>query len=125
MSNNPVGGKQFVQVLGEIRGGLLQLSATQQLADVVKACQYAGKSGEIVLKIKIEPHGRDNAEMHLSGTITTKKPADPNVGEKSVFFATHDGDLVREDPNQQQLGLRSVERMQEDGGDRAINRFGS
>lgn len=101
-------GKQFGQVFGEMRGGLPHADATQKLQDLVKQCEYTGRPGTITVTLKVEPRGTQNKEMHVSAKISTKLPADPNVEEKSVFFAVH-GDLLREDPSSQpRLGLSGV-----------------
>lgn len=106
-------GKRFNQVLGECRGGLVELDLSQKLSDLVTACQESGKKGTITVTMTIDPHGAENREMHVSVKSAVKAPAKPDMEERSIFFAVR-GDLVRDDPNQQRLGLRGV-----DSGERA------
>ena len=89
----------FLRVLGELRGGLVVLDIAQKQEEVIKAIQDAGKNGEITIKLKYAPVGSGNREVHVSAAVTAKKPADPGLEERSVFFAEH-GQLHRHDPRQ-------------------------
>ena len=94
--------KEIVRVLGELRGGLVAIDASQKLEDVVRACQASGKKGTITITLTVQPVGSGNVEMNVSAKVAAKAPADPNIEERSIFFAQN-GQLVRHDPRQGQL----------------------
>ena len=92
----------FLRILGELRGGLVALDIAQKQEEVIKAIQDAGKSGELTIKLKYAPVGSGNREVHVTASIGVKKPASPDLEERSIFFAEH-GQLHRHDPRQGQL----------------------
>lgn len=106
--------KRFNQVLSECRGGLVELDLSQKLSDLVTACQVAGKKGTLSLTLTVDPHGKDNREMHVAVKSSVKAPAAPDMEERSIFFAVR-GDLLRDDPDQKTLGLRDVSSERADG----------
>lgn len=115
--------KPITDVLRELRGGLVVLKASEELSQVIKACAYSGKSGEMTIKLKIEPAGADNKEMHVTAKVSSKRPADPGLEDRSIFF-NNNGDLVRDLPQQKNL-LSGVEAGNADGGSPAdARRFG-
>lgn len=91
-------GNDFLRVLGEQRGGLVALNIAQQQEEVIKAIQAAGKKGSMTITISYEPVGSGGKEVHVTTKVTTKKPADPNIEERSIFYAQH-GQLHRDDPD--------------------------
>lgn len=116
--------KDLIRVLGELRGGLVATDASQQLEELVRRCQAAGKKGTLTLALTVQPVGSNVAgaqEMHVSAKITTKAPASPDLEERSIFFAQN-GQLLRNDPRQPDMygGPRSADRD-----DPPLNRFGT
>lgn len=105
----------FLDTLRLVRGGLVLKDAERQLEQLIYACQESGAKGEINIKLKFEPHGKDNKEMHVQAICTNKTPAAPGLQDKSIFFAVR-GSLVRDDPEQALLpGLRAVDEGNADG----------
>lgn len=94
--------QEFIRVLNELRGGLVALDIAQKQEEVINAIQNAGKKGSITITLTYEPVGASNKEIHLSAKVTSKKPADPGLEERSIFYAQH-GQLHRHDPDQRDL----------------------
>jgi len=91
-------GNDFLRVLGEQRGGLVALNIAQKQEEVIEAIQAAGKKGSLTITINYEPVGSGGKEVHVTTKVAIKKPADPNIEERSIFYAKH-GQLHRDDPD--------------------------
>lgn len=96
--------RQFADVLGQIRGGMLHEELTLQTAHLVSTVIEHGKPARLTLTIDIRPNGE--GAVLVSDKLTAKE-AEPARGS-TVFFATPEGSLVRHDPRQPQLPLREV-----------------
>lgn len=99
--------RPFPQVLNELRYGEVVQELTDKLNELVKAVENTRKGGEIVLKLKLVPT-KSNGAIDIIDTIKASIPELPKGS--SLFFATVEGNLVRNNPNQPELtGLRTVE----------------
>lgn len=97
--------RPFTDTLRAIRFGALQDELTAQLNELTKTVSATGRGGELVLKIKLKP-GK-GGQVELLDDLAVKLPK-PERGT-SIFFATPEGNLQREDPRQMDIeGLRSV-----------------
>lgn len=97
--------RPITDTLRHIGGGVFIDIASDKLAELVAAVDATGKSGSIDLKIKMKKATRGGA-MHVTGTVKLNKPAEEPT--EAMLFATPDGNLTVDDPNQQKLDLRSV-----------------
>lgn len=93
-------GKDILRVLAEARGGLVATDASQQLEAAVRASQEAGKKSTVTIVLTLDPHGKDNREMHVTAKVTSKLPPKPGLDERSIFYASG-GQLHRHDPEEQ------------------------
>ena len=93
----------LTRVLTELRGGLVALNAAQQMEEVIRAVQESGKTGTVTLTLTFKPVGSGNREIHVSAKVAAKAPANPDLEERSIFFADESGQLHRNDPRQGQL----------------------
>lgn len=97
--------KPFDAVLRDIRYGDSIDELSEKFGALVGAVTATQKAGEITYKIKLKPAGGDAIEVIDS--ISVKMPELPRGS--SVFFATPENNLVRNDPRQPALdGLRDV-----------------
>lgn len=97
--------RPITDTLRHIGGGVFIDIASDKLAELVAAVDATGKAGSIDLKIKMKKATRGGA-MHITGTVKLNKPAEEPM--EAMLFATPDGNLTVDDPNQQKLDLRSV-----------------
>lgn len=98
---------QFSQQVAYLGKGSLDSELTEALADVVRAVRETGKAGTLTLRLKVSKlNARDENAVKLTPEVSTKRPK--LAPYESVMFSTYDGDLLRNDPNQQQLDLREV-----------------
>ena len=98
--------RTFSATVDSLRYGKLGDELTQQLVDLTKKCQDAGKSGAITLTLALKP-GK-GGQMEVFDDIKIKSPKEERGS--SIMFATEEGTLQREDPRQHKLpGIRSVD----------------
>lgn len=99
--------RPFAAVLQDLkRGEVLEVAATE-LQALVKAVITNGKKGSFTLKVDVAPMKGDSRALVVSAQVKTTPPA--GQAAEAVFFADHDSNLVREDPDQLALpGLRTV-----------------
>ena len=95
----------FLRVLGDLRGGLVATDAGQKLEEIIKAIRTSGTKGELTIKLTLKPVGSQNKEIHVSAQVTHKKPNNPDIEERTTFFADDRGQLHRDDPAQNKLPL--------------------
>ena len=108
--------KPITDVMREIRSGRLVEQASDEMAAVVMACQETGKPGTITIKLTIAPEENGAGTMQVHGVVTAKAPR--AAIPKATFFATIDGDLLRENPDAAPLfqgALRDESRSQSRG----------
>ena len=100
----------FNATVAQLRNGQTQIEASELLNELVQACRKTNKVGELTLKIKIRP---DNAsgQYFLEDQVSIKAPKSERG--KTLFFGTPEGNLSRQDPNQKELDLRSLNENRE------------
>lgn len=98
-------GKPATDTLRELENGQVVTDLTAAIQAVTDAAIETRKAGTITLTLKISPTGRGN--VTVDAALAQKIPEHDRPG--TTFFTTPDGQLVREDPSQPKLPLRSVE----------------
>lgn len=95
------------QHLAHLNKGLFDDEATEELAKLVKAVRETGKKGELTIKLAVKMIDQSAEDTVLiTPTVAAKLPSpEPR---RNVFYSTHDGDLLRNDPNQGELNLKEV-----------------
>lgn len=97
--------KPFNLFLPEMRFGETVAELTEKMNELVAAVGNTNKTGSITLTIKLKPAG--GGAIEITDEIKAKIPTLPRG--TSLFFATPEGNLQRNDPRQGELdGLRSV-----------------
>jgi hypothetical protein len=104
-----MGVRSILDVLRDQRYGELHDELSNAMNELVKSVENTQKAGSLTLTLKIKPSTA--GALELSDEIKLKKPELPKGA--SLFFATPEGNLTRNDPRQQALpGIRSVEENQ-------------
>lgn len=97
--------RPFMDILREHRGGQTHELLTEKLQELVAAVTEEEKAGSLTLKITIKPMGKSDG-LEVAAQVTTNPPKEtPGV---SIFFATPENNLEREDPRQRTMELRPV-----------------
>ena len=98
--------RPFADVLMDLDGGRIHAELSNALQKLVAAVADTGKKGSVTLQIALGP-SKTEAPFEAIPAVNLKLPA-PNR-RASVFYADDDHNLLRRDPNQQELpGLRDV-----------------
>jgi len=98
----------FQETILQINNGATVAELSNALEKVVAAVRMAGKAGSITLTLKVAPASKGSTDvLMVESQVRTKLP-EPERGI-SIFYATEDNKLVRNDPKQQQLPLRVVD----------------
>lgn len=95
--------RPITDTLRHIGGGVFIDAASDKLAELVAAVDSSGKSGRIDMTITVKKATRGGA-MHITGKVKLIKPAEEPM--EAMLFATPEGNLVADDPNQQKLDLK-------------------
>lgn len=96
----------FGVLLSELDGGDVQSEASEKLAELVQRVSQEFKGGSLTLKINVKPGGAKRA-LALTATVTAKMPEAEK--EATLLFATEDGLLTKQNPDQKELPLRVID----------------
>lgn len=102
MSNS----RPFLDTLRDLRGGNVHDELSDALQEVVAAVSAEGKAGKLTLTISVKPAGAGQGALLVVDDIKIAVPKPTNGG--TIFYATPDNNLQREDPKQSRLPLRDV-----------------
>src|SRR3990167_5397428 len=81
----------------DLSGGAPAIAASQALAELVQAVRDTGRSGSLLVEIKLKPvTANDGTQLIVEDVIKVKKPM-PQRGN-TVLFTTGDNALSRKDP---------------------------
>jgi hypothetical protein len=98
----------FQETILQINNGATVAELSEALEKVVAAVRMAGKAGSVTLTLKVAPASKGSTDvLMVESQVRTKLP-EPERGI-SIFYATDDNHLVRNDPRQIQLPLRVVD----------------
>jgi len=104
--------KPFTETLRQLDRGTLIEDLETELAEVVAAVRETGKAGKLKLTLTIKPANSGNVETLLVNTaVDTTKPT-PERGV-TLFYATDENELLREDPKQFKLELKTLSKAEQ------------
>lgn len=105
----------FLNILMEMRSGKVATDVNLKFNEVLKAVLETGGKGELTIKLFVKPSkmgmGGAVIEVETEHECKLKKP-ELAVG-RSFFFVTPDGNLTREDPDQQAMFASQSQPQQE------------
>ena len=98
----------FPETILQINNGATVAELGDAVQKVVAAVRAVGKSGAVTLTVKIAPAMKNSTEvLTVEATVKTRVPEAEHGA--TIFFATEDNRLVRNDPKQQMLPLRVID----------------
>lgn len=97
--------KPITDTLREINNGKFVEEITAEFAELVRNAMATGKKGKLAVQLTIKP-ARGGRTMTLDADYKASVPEYDRPTEH--FFVDNNGSLLRNDPNQPQLDLRSV-----------------
>lgn len=95
----------ITETLRHVRGGLLIIEASEQLAELVKAVEITGKGGKLVIELQVKKLSRSGA-LEIIDKVTSKVPTEAPLS--TMMYPTPEGNLITEDPRQAKLDLKAV-----------------
>lgn len=99
--------KPITETLRELHRGELLEELENDLTEVVAAVRKSGKGGKLTLTIGVKPASKgDTNVLTVEAAVKTTLPKPDRSA--SIFYATEDNQLVREDPRQLKLELRQA-----------------
>lgn len=98
----------FQETILQINNGAAVAELSDALQRVVASVRETGKSGSITLTLKVAPASKGSTDVLIVESMVKTKLPDPERGV-TIFYATDNNLLVRNDPKQQMLPLRVLE----------------
>lgn len=100
--------RSFNVLIGDLENGRFAGEASDKLRELVAAIEEADANGQkasgtITMKVSIK---KDRGLLEVSVDLVAKLPK--VVRQKSVFWATPENNLSRQNPAQHELGLHGV-----------------
>lgn len=95
--------KPLTDTLRMLQGGAFNVNAGDLLATMVKAVEDTGKAGKLTITLEIKKAG---GALQVIAKATDKTPEE--APESDLFWATVEGNLSVQNPNQQSLNLQPV-----------------
>lgn len=102
----PVKKPSFDQTLKALRRGETLDELDAALEECISATELTGKTSSITVNLKIKPKGY--GAFVIVDDVKFSKPKFDR--EATVLFANDEGHLVREDPRQQKLDLKPIDK---------------
>ena len=96
----------FASLLATLDGGECLHEASEKLAALVQRVDDVYKGGSLTLKINVKPAGAKRA-MNVTASVSVKMPEEER--EATILFATEDGLLTKQNPEQKELPLKVLE----------------
>ncbi|WP_163833344.1 hypothetical protein [Spartinivicinus ruber] len=97
----------FSQTVAYINRGSLDSELTETLSELVQAVRDTCKAGSITLQLKVQMLSANNEDT-VKITPNIKSSIPQHEQPQAIFWSTADGDLLRNDPKQSELDLKTV-----------------
>jgi len=98
--------RPFMDFLREHRNGTTHDELSDAMQELVAAVTAEGKAGKLTFTISIKPAGRDSGALEVGAEAKLTLPKAP--AGVSIFFASPENNLIRQDPRQAALELRDI-----------------
>tara|TARA_R110001583_G_scaffold34551_1_gene115889 strand:+ start:35630 stop:35983 length:354 start_codon:yes stop_codon:yes gene_type:complete len=96
----------FVHTLNSLRRGRTAEELSENLADAVAAARLTGKQASVTLTIKIKPERGTDGTYSIEDQVKAAIPEQDRG--RTILFGTPEGNLLTQDPNQQDLELKDI-----------------
>jgi hypothetical protein len=103
--------RPFLDFLREQRNGVMHDELSDALQECVAGVMNEGGVATLTLTITVKSANAGAGALMVSDTLKTKLPT-PKAGG-SIFFASPENNLVREDPKQHKLPLNDIQSRRE------------
>lgn len=93
--------KPITQTLALLQGGTFLDQCSELFAGIVKGVDDTGKAGKLTITLDVK---KVNAAVSVLAKVTDKVPE--RAPDADLFYATVEGNLSLDNPNQRKLDLR-------------------
>lgn len=100
--------RPFSAVLQDLNGGQLADKLALDVQELVAAVRDRSRKGTLTLKLEVAPRKGNIDALNVTARVDLKLPEGEPM--EAVFFADENGNLLREDPRQMTIPLRTVAR---------------
>lgn len=90
--------RPFASFLQEIQGGRTHDELSEAFRDLITAVTDTGKGGKLTFVVDVKPMKGGDGVLVITDGFTVKKPSHDR--KTSLFYATEDGNLTKENPHQ-------------------------
>lgn len=97
--NNP-----FIELVTGLNSRALH-DLSEAMAECADRAKHTGKMATMTFQLKFKPQGVD--KMEVEDVIKTALPEFPRA--KTLMFVGNEGELMKDDPSQRKLELKSVD----------------
>jgi len=97
--------RPFLDFLREHRNGMSHDELSDALQALVAAVTAENKAGKLTFTISVKPAGKSGG-LEVSDDIKLSPPKETKSA--SIFFASPENNLVRQDPRQTSMELRQI-----------------
>ena len=108
--------RPFADVLREIQGGVAHDELSVAFRDLIVAIEETGKGGKITFTLDVKPMKGGDGVLVLTPAHAAKMPQHDR--KASLFYATKDGNVTKENPNQ--LAFESLKVVEGDKSDPVV-----
>lgn len=102
--------RPITDTLRRVGKGLFMDEASEQLAELVKSVDATGRAGTLTLTIAVKKASHSGA-MVVGAKTKLTKPKEPD--HEALFFGTPNGNLLSEDPRQENIQFGVVKKRED------------
>jgi len=96
--------KPITDTLRLLQGGIFLDQCSELFASIIRGVEDTGKAGKLTITLDVK---KVNAAVSVLAKVTDKTPE--KAPDADLFYATVEGNLSLDNPNQRKLDLRPVE----------------
>lgn len=96
--------RPITDTLRLLQGGVFLDQCSEQLAELVRNVDDTGKAGKLTITLDLK---KSAGAVAITAKVTNKSPE--RAPDADLLWATTEGNLVLDNPNQQKLDLRQVD----------------
>jgi hypothetical protein len=98
----------FQETILQVNNGAALAELSDALAKLVAAVRQTGKKGSLTLTLRVTPASKASSDVLLVEAEVKARVPEQERGS-TIFYATDNNLLVRNDPKQQMLPLRVID----------------
>ena len=98
----------FLRMMQQHRQGAALSDLSEAMQRITREVVHTGRAGSFTLKLTVKPASKNSSgALVLEDEIKETPPKPERVG--SIFFGSEEGELLRENPNQLHMELKTID----------------